>query len=448
MLKKLLSSSGFTRELFTLAYSPRYVFGIGEKKLKELRAHVESEKSGLNKRTMSYNDIALMIRVATRVVTGDAMMSAIKSNLSELDFRSGTLMVNILKKDLRGGFSVGSINEAYPGLIEVTPYMRCALPTKARPENWDWRKHHIAQLKADGMFANIIRRGAGATPVEICTRQGQYLPKMPFEALMKDAAAIFQENTVTMGELIVRDASGDMLPREIGNGILNSMCNGEDLPDNHLLEFYAWDQIPYDKWVEKGVYDVPYMERFTKLGSQIFGPSFVVRSASISQIWTFEVESYAEAKARFAERLKAGDEGIVLKHAEGAWKDGTSSHQVKFKLEFHVELKVVGFEEGNGKHAATFGSLICESECGQLRVGVGGLTDALRKEVHENREDWLGAIITVKANGIMLGEDSISPNAPEASLYLPAFIERRMDRTTADDLDRIIQIRDSVIEAM
>ena len=77
--------------------------------------------------------------------------------------------------------------------------------------------------------------------------------------------------------------------------------------------------------------------------------------------------------------------------------------------------------------------MICDSECGKLRVNVSGLDDALRNAISADREGWMGAIITVRSNTLL--EPSKSNSL--FSLFLPRFVERRDDKTTADDLDRI-----------
>ena len=54
--------------------------------------------------------------------------------------------------------------------------------------------------------------------------------------------------------------------------------------------------------------------------------------------------------------LSRGKEGVVLKNPTAIWRDGTSKEQVKLKLELDCDLKVIGFEEGEGKFAGTLSS--------------------------------------------------------------------------------------------
>ena len=109
-----------------------------------------------------------------------------------------------------------------------------------------------------------------------------------------------------------------------------------------------------------------------------------------------------------------------------------------------MELRVKDLLPGapGTKTEATFGSLLCVSECGQLEVGVSGISDALRLSIFQNQYDWLESIVTVKANDIM-NPDGEGDDLH--SLFLPRFVEARKDKNVADTL---IQIREQRIAAM
>jgi len=119
-------------------------------------------------------------------------------------------------------------------------------------------------------------------------------------------------------------------------------------------------------------------------------------------------------------------------HPDMEWKDGTSKEQVKMKLEVSVELRVVGFNEGRNKYVGMLGSLQCESEDGKVKVNVAGFSDAQRQEIWDDQEGWLNGVITAKSNSIMPPE-----NKEHYSLFLPIFLERRLDKKKADTLEQI-----------
>ena len=135
----------------------------------------------------------------------------------------------------------------------------------------------------------------------------------------------------------------------------------------------------------------------------------------------------------------SGKEGVVLKNPTAIWKDGTSKEQIKMKLVCDCDLKVVGFDEGEGKYLGNLGSVVCESSDGMLRTNVSGFNDKTRSEIWKHREDYLGKIITVKFNDVMIKEGQ------KASLFLPRFVEFRDDKSESDTLEQILNSRNKAI---
>ena len=117
------------------------------------------------------------------------------------------------------------------------------------------------------------------------------------------------------------------------------------------------------------------------------------------------------------------------------WKNGTSKEQIKLKNEFQIELQIKEFLDGTGKNELFFGSIRCVSADGKLSVNVpvSGFDDKLKAEVSNNRNDYLDKILTVRANSIM----PPTSNNNQYSLFLPVFIEFRLDKSEADNLQKI-----------
>jgi DNA ligase-1 len=362
----------------------------------------------------------LLQNLADRRVTGHAALRDIQCVLNQLNAPSAEIFRRILNKDMRAGFSESTINKVFKGLLPEFPYMRCTLPKDSNMDKWNWMDGIYVQEKADGSFANINKDQCGF--VWFTSRQGSPYPAGCL-GIEDEAAFFLQSGTQTHGELTVH-CRGVLLPRKDGNGILNSLLQGGSLPPAHYVVFQAWDQIPLDYVVPKAKYEVPYKERYNNLLVQLD------HGENMQMIPTKIVLSKASAWTYYKSILAQKREGVICKHPSMIWRDTGSSgekDQVKLKLEFTVELKVVGLVPGKpGKKTAdTFGSLLCQSACGKLEVGVSGLTDADR----ERGDAWIGSIVTVKANDLMLDEIS--------SLFLPRLEEERLDKREADTLDQI-----------
>lgn len=122
--------------------------------------------------------------------------------------------------------------------------------------------------------------------------------------------------------------------------------------------------------------------------------------------------------------LQSGYEGIMLRHPAGRYKFGRSTYAEEFLLKrkpvIDEEAFIIGFEEqeenqneltydnrGYAQRSAckdnktgkdTLGAFIVRSsKWGDFRIGTGlGLTDSLRRDIWENRDKYLGKIITFK----------------------------------------------------
>ena len=372
---------------------------------------------------------SLLIDLHNRFVTGSRAHEAVTNLMSWMKVEEAEIFENILKRDLRCGINVATINAAIESLIPEYPYMRCSLPDKSNLGKFNWKAGIISQEKADGMFVNIIRREGGEILIQ--SRNGSIFPMVEFGTLVSGLQQLkgFLDETVLHGEMVVTDISGRVLPREEGNGVLNSVLKGGEFPYGLYPNVYLWDMIPLVDY-KNGLCETPYNTRLHRLQTMVRG----CLADTIRVIETRVVHSMDEARAHYTEMTEAGKEGTILKHPVSIWKDGTSKDCVKFKIEAEVDLLVTGVNEGNGKNAATFGSLVCQSLDGLVEVAVSGFTDADRERIAGELDQWIGKrIITVRANNLM----PVPQNGGKRSLFLPRFVEERLDKTEADSLEKI-----------
>lgn len=341
------------------------------------------------------------------------------------------LLVMLIERDVKAGFSESTINKVWKGAVTDVPYMRCSLPKDAKLESFPWDKGVFSQIKADGMFANINVDKDGEVRIE--SRNGSPFPLDELTNLVNDAKANIDLGCQTHGELLI-ERDGVLLPRQESNGMLNKVLKGGTLPKDCVVIYDAWDIIPLKEAVSKGVVSAAYSFRYDMLKSMLLNS----QSDFIRLIETRMVKSFDEAQAHYQEALARGLEGTIIKHPSMEWKDGTSKFQVKMKLEFEVDLKVVGYNEGKGKAAGSLGALVCESADGKLQVNVGsGFSDALRADIWA-RKDL--NIITVKSNSIMPADNKV-----HKSLFLPIFVEERLDKSSADSMARIQEQFDAAV---
>jgi DNA ligase-1 len=373
-------------------------------------------------------DGPLLRKLASREISGNEALQRIEDTMRELTPKSQEVLRRVLLKDLRCGVGDSIVNDAFPGLIPVFPYMRCTLPKDSNIERWDWSMGVYLQLKADGMFANVNHGDDGS--LRVLSRNGTTFPVGSLGDLEHVLHDQLSTGTQTHGELLVYN-DGELLPRQIGNGILNSLLQGGELPEKHYVAMDVWDQIPLRVAVDKGRYEVPYDDRFERLNLQCAGAHRDLVQPIESEI----VYSRAAAMAKCGAYQKRKLEGAICKHRQAIWRDGDNKDQVKLKLEVDVDLQIVGYRPGTPgtRTEATFGAVVCRTADGLLEVGVHGFKREVEADIHARRDELLGGVMTVRANGVM----DPTEDGQLHSLFLPRFVELRQDKREADTLQRV-----------
>lgn len=440
LIKQAGTSSPMFMKVVKAAYDPYVTYGM-----RKVPVRNESKAPGTN--TLNEEIWWTMLdKLATRALSGTAAWDAVQAAVNFLDDASGQLLVRIIRKDLRAGFTDGTINRVFKGTIPEFPYMRCSLPDKSDMPKWNWADGIISQEKADGMFTNVNKDEKGN--VWLTTRQGSPIPLDNLELLESAVVAALKPGTQSHGEMTVYK-DGVVLPREVGNGMLNSVLNGGTLDEGCYARLDLWDQIPLSAVQPKGKYPVPYKERLRALLAQLGAPEaqHPLVKKHIGLVPTKMIKGKAAAYAHYRDLLKLGKEGTICKHPDAIWKDGTSKEQVKLKLEVDVDLRVVQVLPGTPgtKNEGRAGSIQCETDCGKLQVNVAVKNEAMRDQIDQDWEAWPGRIMVVRANSIMTPSDSDEAH----SLFLPRFVEAgaRTDKEVADDLETVKAIFRNAVEA-
>lgn len=395
------------RDYLKATYDPRLNYFLSEKTYPEVCGYSDNHEFTVN------NIGEFIYQLADRNRTGNAAKEWLKSVLRYFNEEQQELIKMMLLKDIKAGISVSTINKVWPDLIEEQSYMRCSLPSAVKLKEWPWQEGVYSQEKMDGMYAAVSN-------TSVTTRAGNSFPLdcLP-ENFKEEMQKLIPDGVELNGELIVK-RNGSILSRKEGNGILNSLLQGTPIPEHYTLNYVAWD-IEDDKTI--------YRKRFHAIAYSLEG--FTCFTPVNSKI----VYSLAEATEHFQELLAQGKEGTVLKNPNGMWKDGTSKDCVKYKVEAELDMKVVGVVEGTGKYKGMLGALQLESECGKVKTDCGtGFSDKQRKVMLDNPPK----IVAIKANDLV---DSKSKEG--YSLFLPVFLEERVDKSVADNIDRIREIFDS-----
>ena len=387
--------------------------------------------------------------ITNREVTGDAAKQHLKYIMESVTPDNSYLLERIIEKDCKIAMGTSNINKVIPGFIEDTYYMGAVPFNEKKVRNiFEGGKKGLSEVKADGRYCNVtIADGE----VEMVSRQGE-------ETLIGDALLLKQlskfEDCVLNGELVI-----DGIKRETSNGLITSIIDinkklASEEPADHKkakasidkmlkrhgfvyselldkIRLITWDILDLNEFATN-VCKVKRIDRLNRLKDVIQKQN----STMVSLVEYKIVSSYEEALEHFAEMLARGEEGTILKSMDGVWKDGKHAYQIKMKVEFDLDLKVVGFEYGNKgtKNEFVISSVNCESSCGRLKATAQGIEEEEMTRITENQDALMGTIAVVKCNGVTTNRNG------GHSVNYPSLKEFRTDKVVANSLEECLQI--------
>lgn len=403
---QLVKDTPMLKEIVFMTYSNSYNFFV--RKLPE-------PSSGLLSSIYEDQPKALLEAMSSRDVTGNAALADVSAMLYKLHTESPlaeTLFRNILARDLKTGLSVKGWNKVFGAdFIDEVPCM------KAREQNEKTLANILypafAQIKYDGTrLITQVKNG------ELLTRSRNGSKFYFIEQLRASIESILPDTTLMIdGELVFRDKStGKLLDRKKSNGLATQCIKGVNPYDSDLYEpvYLVWD------FVIEGE-NLPYIKRFKELELMVN-----LADSNIILAESHVVHSLDQAKAIYTKYLEKGEEGIILKNIDAQWENKRSNNLVKFKDEFEVDLRIIGWELGkpNSQFKNTVGNLICESDDGTIKTSVGsGFAPELRDHIRDNWSDYADQVVTLKCNALILAKKSTVH-----SLFLPVYVGLRADK--------------------
>lgn len=387
--------------------------------------------------------------IYTRIATGNAGRDFISKILGSVSESDAEVLTKVLTKNLDCGVQEKNVNDVFgKNFIKDEPYMRCSLVDVKTIKNIDFKKYGyaVSERKMDGQYLNssvvngiLTCTSRNGKVYDFLGKRDEVMAELAKEIQKRDTR--FDSGVVFNGECLVLDFDGTILPRETGNGIIQKA--GKDtmtvLEADSVL-FVLWDVLPQDAFQE-GRWDVSRKERREMLEGAIKA----VNSEFVQMVDYRIVHNIDEAFDYNNEQMELGEEGSVLKCESAVWKAHTSPKQLKMKLKMDIDLKIIGFNEGEGKRKGMLGSLQLASADGVLTVNCGtGIkekgADYTFQSIWDNRDELLNKVVTITCNNL-----TTDKRTGKQKVFLPVFGEIRFDKDTADTFERILEIKESAI---
>jgi len=431
-----------------------------------------------NTNTLEWGLDILENNLATRKVTGNDAIGLLENTLEAMSETNAIIIEKIINRDLRINMGRSNINKVFKGLITKPVYMRCGIYTTDKTVDGKLKKGTaskitfpaIINLKADGTYREISKIN---DHTEAISRSGEMysypkiektLSKMNEDGYLTGELTVISNDEIMdriLPKIIKEDAKNGtniaeklqnnynkakkdgkefILPRSIGNGLINSL----DVPHDNIV-YEVWDFITPEDYTAAGLKDkknppkITYKNRFETLKK-------IVESLNDDSIRVIEhkiVNNLKEATDFTSEKMHEGLEGAILKDFDMLFKDGTSTGQLKMKIAFQLDVRITGFIEGKKgtKREETFGSMMYETDDKLIRGSVSGFSDDQLADFNSRRDELIGVVMEIEGNDLTQGRGN-----DYYAVSHPRFNELRNDKTSTDDLERAMLMLESAKE--
>ena len=112
------------------------------------------------------------------------------------------------------------------------------------------------------------------------------------------------------------------------------------------------------------------------------------------------VHNVDELMDMYAMCISKGLEGLVIKTVGHKYQRTRSKDWMKMKEVGSVDVRVCGFQEGEGKYVGTLGALLVKLDNGQVTHVGTGFSDALRHDIWSNRDSMIDRHVEIQYHEI------------------------------------------------
>lgn len=285
-------------------------------------------------------------------------------------------------KKLRLGLNEKVINKIIPGLIatsdddeDISPMLASKLDFNNPPKE----KMFVSE-KLDGIRCNaIIRNGK----VKLYTRQGKIIEGL--EQIEQELNKVFA-NAFVDGELLAKGCSYDDVYKET----IKRVKNKNEVKTG--VKYVIFDTLSLEEFENKKC-KTNYDNRRLQLDNCI--NSIKINNYEHIEVIPvlYEGKDMSKILNLLDEYRELGAEGLMC-NLNKPYEFKRSKTILKLKVMQSCDLKIIGFESGDGKYSDTLGKIICDYKGYELGVG-SGFTDAMRDEIYNNQDKYLNRIAEI-----------------------------------------------------
>jgi len=412
-------------KLAGMCYNPYVTFGV-----RKISDNQESDREYAN----PYPEfIELLEQLKERKLTGnDAIDAVAKMSLQFSSDEWNNFCAPVIRRDLRAGFSVATINKVCKKTDYEVPVFKCQLATNGdgRPEMSGTKR---LEPKLDGVrVLMVVSMEPGMydhpEPVATCySRNGKIFEN--FTHIEDQVTNNVQSIIALLGSKIGNCSKGFVFDGEVVGASFNELMKQARRKTDAKADdtvFHVFDVMPLADF-QRGHCNAQFRKRITAMNNlrPLLENLSSVETMSHITVDLDTDEGKQQIKTYSNDMVNAGFEGIMIKDLEAPYECKRNLFWMKWKPTITVDLQVIDIEEGTGRNKSRLGALVCQgTDDGKLiNVNVGsGFSDDQRAEFYSNQFDVIGETVEVLCDAVSQNQDG------SYSLRFPRFVRFRDDK--------------------
>ncbi len=386
------------RDILYFVYNPYILTGLSKKKI--------SKKFNLPQRESVLSITEIMDYLKFYNTGRDEDIILVQHFINSQPIELQELYTQIITKNLKIGVEAKTINKIFgAGFI---PEFNVMLAEKYFDNQNKVNGDFIITEKLDGNRCVIFNND---NKIDMRTRQGQ---KYDGFIDIEEEIKLLPKGYVYDGEFIAIN------PEKLSSKDLyrktTSIVRKDGIKKDII--FHIFDMIPIDDF-RKGICYTPCIQRKNILHN-------ILKELNLK--WIKEVEMLyigsdtSEIIKWLDKATEEEKEGAMVNLADAPYSCKRTSDILKVKKMQSADLKIIGFEEGDGRLKGTLGRVNVEYKNNIVGVG-SGFSDEDRKYIWENQDNLIDSIIEVQ-----YFEESTNKKTKEISLRFPVFKCLREDK--------------------
>ena len=397
------------KTVLELTYNPHKKFKMTNKTLLNEKHNKTEDCSCYLELTKLANDLA-------ENNTNDYYKQECCAFLRETDESIRDLYKGVLLKDLKIGVNATTINKIWDGLIptgetgiEIKPMLASKFDLTKPPKG----KFAVTE-KLDGIRCVVHYSKDAEEPVQLYSRQGKrILGCIEIEDAIKENMKVLDiEDAMLDGELLTTDCSYEDVYKETTKRVKNK---------NEVKEGIKY--VVFDMLILDHTHETHKEENYYKRRSYLRQLKSVIIESCIEVLPMLYVgDDINELIKLLDEYRDKGAEGLMVNLLDAPYEFKRSKSILKVKVMQTADLRIVGFEEGQGRNEGKLGALLVDFKGNTVGVG-SGFTDFDREYIWNNQDQYIGKIVEVQYFEITKDKTGIE------SLRFPVYKHMRTDKT-------------------